>query len=170
MQIVYKCFLLKKYLARKSRSVDGRTPCDVGRIRPELFRAALALHSRSGSRFGLKRGRQFVPFTADRGVDMAEECEDKKCFQHGSIRVRGGVAQGIVISTGGKRTAIIERTISKKLPKYHRWAKVRSHLSAHNPPCINAKAGDMVEIGETRKISKTKAWTITRILQKGEAV
>lgn len=101
---------------------------------------------------------------------MTEECDDKKCFQHGSIRVRGGAAQGIVISTSGKRTAVIERTISKKLQKYQRWAKVRSHLPAHNPPCINAKVGDMVEIGETRKMSKTKAWTITRILQKGEVV
>lgn len=101
---------------------------------------------------------------------MVEECNDKKCFQHGSIRVRGGVAQGIVISTGSRKTAIIERTISKNLSKYQRWAKVRSHLPAHNPPCINAKVGDFVEVGETRKISKTKAWTITRILKKGEAV
>ena len=101
---------------------------------------------------------------------MVDKCDDKKCFQHGSIRVRGATAQGIVVSTSGKKTAIIERTISKKLSKYQRWAKERSHLPAHNPPCINAKVGDFVEVGETRKISKTKAWTITKILGKGEAV
>jgi len=100
---------------------------------------------------------------------MAEECDDKNCFRHGSLRVRGGITQGIVVSTGGKRTAIVERTMLKKLSKYQRLAKQRSHLAAHNPPCINAKVGDFVELGETRKISKTKAWTITKILEKGES-
>lgn len=104
------------------------------------------------------------------GEDMAEECNDKKCFQHGNVRVRGGVLQGTVISTKGKRTAIIERSIVKKIKKYERWARLRSRLPAHNPPCINAQVGDFVEIGETRKLSKTKAWTITKILKKGEAI
>ncbi|MEM3422419.1 MAG: 30S ribosomal protein S17 [Candidatus Bilamarchaeaceae archaeon] len=100
---------------------------------------------------------------------MADMCDDKKCFQHGTVRVRGGVLQGIVVSTKGKRTAIIEQRRAKKIPKYERWAKVRSRVPAHNPPCINAQVGDIVEIGETRRLSKTKAWTITKILKKGEA-
>ncbi|MFH1221552.1 MAG: 30S ribosomal protein S17 [Candidatus Micrarchaeota archaeon] len=100
---------------------------------------------------------------------MTEACDDKKCFKHGSVRVRGETLMGKVVSTKGKRTAIIERATTKKLEKYQRWATEKSRIAAHNPACINAKTGDMVLIGETRKLSKTKAWTVTEITKGGEA-
>jgi len=101
---------------------------------------------------------------------MAEDkdCGDKKCWKHGSTKVRGERLLGKVVSTKGKNTAVIERDITKKLTKYQRWAKEKSRISAHNPACINAEVGDTVEIGETRKLSKTKAWTVLDIILKGE--
>src|SRR3989338_6720379 len=101
-------------------------------------------------------------------INMVTECNDKKCFNHGTIRVRGGRLTGKVVSTKAKHTAIIERSSISYISKYRRWAREHSRIAAHNPSCITAKLGDLVRIGETRKISKTKAWTITEILGKEE--
>ncbi len=96
---------------------------------------------------------------------MADECNDKKCYKHGSVKVRGERVIGRVASTKGKNSAVVERDITKKLTKYQRWAKEKSRISAHNPSCINAQVGDLVTVAETRKLSKTKAWTILEIIQ-----
>jgi small subunit ribosomal protein S17 len=95
------------------------------------------------------------------------ECNDKNCYVHGEISVRGGMTEGIVISDKGKRTVIVERHFTRYASKYKRFARERSKVQAHNPDCIGAKTGDRVKLGETRKISKTKAWTILEIV-KGE--
>ena len=97
---------------------------------------------------------------------MTEQCNDDKCYNHGTIRVRGARATGLVVSTKAKNTVTVERDITNFLSKYKRIAKERSRIAAHNPVCINAKLGDIVNIGETRKISKTKAWTVLDIVQK----
>ncbi len=101
---------------------------------------------------------------------MAEECNDKKCYKHGKpkVKVRGERLIGRIISTKGKNTAIIERAVTKKLRKYQRWAKERSRIPAHNPPCIAAEVGDKVIVGETKKLSKTKAWTVLEIIEEAK--
>ncbi len=96
------------------------------------------------------------------------DCNDKKCYRHGNVKVRGAKVIGKVVSDRGKRTVIVERDIFKKMPKYHRISKNRSRIPAHNPDCIGAKVGDMVLIGETRKLSKTKSWTVLEILKRNE--
>lgn len=94
---------------------------------------------------------------------MTETCEDKKCFKHGDIKVRGEFLTGKVVSAKGKHTVIVARDSTVYLSKFGKWAKGTSKIAAHNPPCINAKVGDLVELGETRKISKTKAWTVVKV-------
>jgi small subunit ribosomal protein S17 len=95
---------------------------------------------------------------------MAEKCTDKKCYIHGGLKVRGGRLTGRVVSTKAKNTAIIERDITRYFAKYQRRAKERSHITAHLPGCMKVSAGDMVVLGETRKISKTKAWTVMEVI------
>ncbi len=97
------------------------------------------------------------------------ECKDSKCFVHGDLKVRGARTEGVVVSDKGKNTVIIERDLVKFISKYERYARRKSKIAAHNPPCIGAKLGDTVEIGECRKLSKTKAWTVTKVLAKAEA-
>ncbi|MBC7110345.1 MAG: 30S ribosomal protein S17, partial [Archaeoglobi archaeon] len=46
--------------------------------------------------------------------------------------------------------------------------KKRSKLHAHNPPCINARVGDVVKIAECRPLSKTKHFVVVEILERGE--
>ncbi len=100
---------------------------------------------------------------------MAEKCDDKNCHVHAGLKVRGARLEGIVVSDKGKRTVVVERNISRVMPKYNRIMRERSRVPAHNPPCINAKAGDTVRIGETKKISKTKAWTVVEVIQEETA-
>lgn len=99
---------------------------------------------------------------------MKEACNDKKCYKHGSVRVRGGRAQGLIVSAKAKNTVIIERPLTQFFSKYKRWARRRSHIVAHNPACIGAQVGDMVTVGETRKLSRTKAWTVISVVDKTE--
>ncbi|MFH0970622.1 MAG: 30S ribosomal protein S17 [Candidatus Diapherotrites archaeon] len=78
--------------------------------------------------------------------------------------VRGNSLVGKVISAKAPKTVTVEREIVVYVSKYERYKKLRSRVHAHNPEWINAKENDIVRIGETRKISKTKAFVITEIL------
>nr|AJS12512.1 30S ribosomal protein S17P [uncultured archaeon] len=85
-----------------------------------------------------------------------------------SFSVRGAVLTGKVISAKAPKTVTVERIITKYVPKYERYKKIRSKLRAHNPESINAGEGDIVRIGETRKLSKAKNFVVMEIVKKGE--
>ena len=85
-----------------------------------------------------------------------------------TLSVRGQTLQGKVVRDKMTKTVIIERELLKYVPKYKRYMKVTTTLAAHNPTEMNAKVGDVVEVGETRKISKTKSFTVTKILTKAK--
>jgi small subunit ribosomal protein S17 len=79
---------------------------------------------------------------------------------HGSLKVRGAVVEGIVVSDKPKNTIIVEREYLQYIPKYERYERRTSKLNAHIPPCMDAKVGDKVRIGECKKISKTKSFVL----------
>ena len=98
----------------------------------------------------------------DIGIDVSppeRECDDKHCPFHGQLSVRGQIFRAMVLKTYEK-TAVIERELIRYVPKYERYLKKKSKMHAHNPPCINAKPGDIVTIAECRPISKTKSFVI----------
>ena len=86
----------------------------------------------------------------------------------GAISTRGHTKSGIVVSDRSKRTIVIELDTLDYFPKYRRSARSKSRLHAHNPESIGAKLGDLVEAAECRKISKTKAWIVTKIITKAK--
>lgn len=86
------------------------------------------------------------------------------------ISSRGARLVGRVVSDKNKKTVVVERDVTKKVSKYKRIARGRSRVQAHNPDEIGAAVGDIVRIGETRKISKTKSWTVLEIISKAEGV
>lgn len=96
------------------------------------------------------------------------KCNDFRCAEHGSISVRGNVFVGRVKSAKPSKTAIIEREITIRVPKYERYKKVRTRVYAHNPECINAKENDIVMVGETRKLSKTKSFVVLKVVGRKE--
>ncbi|MFH1779977.1 MAG: 30S ribosomal protein S17 [Candidatus Micrarchaeota archaeon] len=79
---------------------------------------------------------------------------------------RGAVRTGIVTSTKAKKTATVRIDYEYKNPKYERLEKRRSKIHAHIPEGMQVKQGDLVEINETRKISKTKSHIVTKIINK----
>jgi len=64
-------------------------------------------------------------------------------------------------------TVLVERRV--KHPLYGKIVMQSRKFHAHdeNNEC---KAGDLVEIAATRKLSKTKAWRVANILEKAQVV
>lgn len=96
-----------------------------------------------------------------------EKCNDKRCAVHGSVKVRGNTFAGRVISAKADKMVVVERKMTKRIPKYERYMKKRSRIYAHNPACINAKENDVVRVGETRRLSKTKAFVVLGFAKEG---
>jgi small subunit ribosomal protein S17 len=78
------------------------------------------------------------------------------------LRTRGRTFVGIVISNRMSKTVTVEWTRRKYVPKYQRYEKRRTRVKAHDP--FGLQIGDMVEIIETRPISKTKNFLVTKKL------
>jgi small subunit ribosomal protein S17 len=83
-------------------------------------------------------------------------CADENCPFHGTLSVRGQSLEGTVASTEMTKTVVVEREYDVYVPKYDRYMKRRSRVSAHHPPCLDLEEGEDVRIAETRPLSKTK--------------
>lgn len=90
------------------------------------------------------------------------ECEDEKCPFHGNVRVRGKTIEGKVVSDRMRNTVVVDLEYIRKDKKYERFKVESSKISAHNPPCIDAKEGDEVVIMETRPLSKTVRFAVVQ--------
>lgn len=64
-------------------------------------------------------------------------------------------------------TVLVERRV--KHPMYDKIIVRSKKYHAHNDD-NQAKAGDLVEIEESRPVSKTKAWAVTKLLEKAVAI
>jgi small subunit ribosomal protein S17 len=64
-------------------------------------------------------------------------------------------------------TVLIERRV--RHPLYGKIIVRSNKYHAHNEGNV-AKAGDTVEIQEGRPISKTKSWTVTKVVQQAQTV
>jgi small subunit ribosomal protein S17 len=93
-------------------------------------------------------------------VAPKKKCSDERCPFHGSIKVRGKILSGRVVSTAGKNFVVVEMRYLHRLGKYSRGERRRSRLSAHLPPCLDAREGDEVTIGECRPLSKSISFVV----------
>lgn len=91
-----------------------------------------------------------------------KQCEDSNCPQHNSLRTHGRTFVGTVIDAKGQKTAKVEWQRKHYLPKFERSETRRTRLQAHNPACIDAKKGDIVELTECKPLSKTKHFVILK--------
>ncbi|MDA0346146.1 MAG: 30S ribosomal protein S17 [Verrucomicrobia bacterium] len=83
---------------------------------------------------------------------MAEERNSRK------------VLQGVVSSRSGDKS--VKVTVAYKIPhpRYHKVINRKTVLHVHDEK-NESKAGDKVEIMETRPISKLKRFRITRVIE-----
>ncbi|OQA30994.1 MAG: 30S ribosomal protein S17 [Betaproteobacteria bacterium ADurb.Bin341] len=64
-------------------------------------------------------------------------------------------------------TVLVERKV--KHPVYGKVMTRSKKYHAHNDG-DTARSGDLVEIAESRPISRTKAWRVTQVLEKAVAI
>ena len=97
---------------------------------------------------------------------------EQQTTEAGAAPVRKSLVQtfvGRVVSDKMNKTVtvLVERRV--KHPLYGKIVMQSRKFHAHdeNNEC---KAGDLVEIAATRKLSKTKAWRVANILEKAQVV
>jgi len=92
-------------------------------------------------------------------------CSDKICPVHGDqrLKMRGRTFKGLVIKKLPNRVTIeFERML--KLPKYERYEKRKTKIHARLPSCMEdeVQVGDLIEVAETRAISKMIHAVVTK--------
>jgi small subunit ribosomal protein S17 len=73
----------------------------------------------------------------------------------------GKVLKGVVTSTKMKDTVVISMDSFKKHPKYGKFIKKQNKIMAHDEG-NTCKEGEIIEIIETRPISKNKRFTVLK--------
>jgi small subunit ribosomal protein S17 len=76
---------------------------------------------------------------------------------------------GTVISNKMDKTIVVSVERLVKHPFYHKYVKRRSRFTAHDGGDA-CQMGDKVLITESRPLSKTKKWRLTKILEKAVQV
>jgi small subunit ribosomal protein S17 len=109
---------------------------------------------------------------AKKTEEQKVKCKDRLCPKHGDrkLKMRGRTFQGKIIKILPGRVSIsFERMI--KLPKYERFEKRKTKIHARLPDCMKAdvSVGDLIEIAETRPISKMIHFVVSRVVRKMEA-
>jgi len=97
------------------------------------------------------------------GIDVkapSRQCEDPNCPFHGSLRVRGKLLTGRVVSVSARNMAVVQRESTKYNKKYMRYLKKRHKLHAHLSPCFDLKLGDIATVAECRPVSKTVSFVV----------
>jgi small subunit ribosomal protein S17 len=79
------------------------------------------------------------------------------------LSTRGRTFVGTVIANRMTKTVTVEWDRKKFVGKYQRYEKRRTRVKAHDP--FGLQIGDVVEIVETRPISKTKNFLVTKKLR-----
>lgn len=74
------------------------------------------------------------------------------------------VYRGTVVSDKMDKTIVVESTTRKRHPVYGKQMKVSKKYKAHDED-NSAKTGDIVEIMETRPISKDKHFRLIKIVE-----
>lgn len=80
-----------------------------------------------------------------------------------------GTRTGIVETDGRDKTRKVVIAYQVKHPKYGKYVSRRTVLHVHDE-ANESHAGDVVEVGQCRPISKTKSWRLIRVVEKRSGV
>ena len=80
-------------------------------------------------------------------------------------RAERKTARGIVMSNKMDKTLVVQANRKVRHPVYEKFVSKKTKLYAHDDQG-EAKVGDVVEIVQTRPLSKLKRWRLLRIVQK----
>lgn len=89
---------------------------------------------------------------------------DRKCPFTSGVTIRGRILKGMVVSTKMKNTVVVRRNYLHYIPKYNRFEKRHTNLSAHCSPAFDTiKEGDIVTVGQCRPLSKTVRFNVLKV-------
>ena len=96
-------------------------------------------------------------------------CKDRLCPKHGDrkLKMRGRTFEGNVIKKlPGRVTIQFERML--KIPKYERYEKRKTKIHARLPDCMkdDCDVGDLIQIAETRPISKMIHFVVSKVIRR----
>ncbi len=80
-------------------------------------------------------------------------------------RGRRKVLRGVVVSDKMNKTRVVAIYRMKMHPKYRKYIKVRKKIYVHDEN-NESRVGDLVEVMETRPLSRLKRWRLVKILRK----
>ncbi len=98
---------------------------------------------------------------------MTETIEENKQTAVQEVRGNRKTRVGKVVSDKQDKTIVVEILSRVAHKRYKKVVKTRVKYAAHDEN-NEAKAGDMVRIGETRPLSKNKHWRLIEIISRGE--
>jgi small subunit ribosomal protein S17 len=75
------------------------------------------------------------------------------------------VREGIVVSIGMEKTAVVRITSRVRHPRYNKTLQRNKKLYVHDPE-NNLTVGDRVRVQETRPMSKLKRWRVLEVLER----
>lgn len=79
------------------------------------------------------------------------------------------VMRGVVTSAKMQKTLVVQVDRKVRHPLYEKFISKRTKLYAHDEKG-EAKLGDVVEVAQTRPLSKLKSWRLVRVVQKAPGV
>jgi len=78
-------------------------------------------------------------------------------------------ARGVVVSNSMDKSIVVEQETRVKHPRYGKYIRMTAKRLAHDEE-NQARVGDVVEIMETRRLSRRKCWRLLRVISSaGEA-
>ena len=112
-----------------------------------------------------------APVSSSKNAEVGAECKDRLCPIHGDkkLKMRGRTFEGKVIKKlNGRATIQFERMI--KLAKYERYEKRKTKIHARLPDCMkdDFAVGDLIQVAETRPISKMINFVVSKVILKAE--
>ena len=104
-------------------------------------------------------------------AEVKVECNDRLCPIHGEnkLKMRGRTFEGVVVKKLIGRVSIeFERML--KIPKYERYEKRKTKIHARLPDCMkdDVNVGDLIQVAETRPISKMIHTVVSKVIRKME--
>jgi small subunit ribosomal protein S17 len=78
---------------------------------------------------------------------------------------RRKVREGVVVSSAGDKTAVVEVTERVRHPRYNKTVRRTTKLHAHDET-NDVNVGDRVRLQETRPLSKLKRWRVLEVLER----
>ncbi|CAD5226834.1 unnamed protein product [Bursaphelenchus xylophilus] len=91
---------------------------------------------------------------------------DKKCPFTSNVSIRGCILSGVVTKNKMQRTIVVRRDFLHFVSKYRRYERRHRNISVHCSPAFRVNVGDVVIIGECRKLSKTVRFNVLKVLGK----